>query len=147
SRTVCRSVRRHWLWQFAAGRHQRHRRRQGAESPHRFPGEIADVLSGSFSLGLAAGLGLAGSGYGLDRGGSSRSGRIEADVTMAVGVDARVAGVLSYARDPGPPWLLARPRPPHVCNLSVRLRHRIVAARLGDLAQHEAGVDFTPSGR
>ena len=77
SRTARRPLHGGRLWQHAAGRRQRYRRRQGAEPPHRFRGEVSDGISGDIPLGLAAGVAAARSGDGLDRGGSSRPGRLE----------------------------------------------------------------------
>src|SRR6202043_3986077 len=62
---------------------------------------------------------------------------------LAVLAAALVAAALGRAL-PRPPRLLARPRPRHVCALSVRLRGGLVAARLGAFALHPGGLRFLP---
>ena len=100
------------LWQHAAGRRQRYRRRQGAEPPHRFRGEVTAwpiwrrfIGAGcwaSLLLGLAMGwIAVVQRGQGVSK------------VTarwLAVLVAALVAAALARA-GPRPPRLLARPRP------------------------------------
>ena len=60
------------LWLHAAGRRQRHRRRQGAEPPHRIPGEVSMAYLVTFHWGWLHRLVPARAGDGLDRGGASR---------------------------------------------------------------------------
>jgi len=123
------------------------RRRQGAEPPHRFRGEVrANGISGDISLGLAAGVAAAGSRDGLDRGGSSRSSVSKNDVAVARRVGAALVAA-AVAR--------VIPAAPAIGSTSVsscshciwRLRGGIVAAGLGGFASRPGGLRFAGSNR
>src|SRR5580692_8385919 len=85
-------------------------------------------LSGDISLELAPPRAAIGFCHGLDRGGSSRSRRVEALGVRARRFGRRPPGGGAGARDSGPAGLLAGPRPDDLRALSDRLRHRIVVA-------------------
>src|SRR6266403_633364 len=104
---------------------------------------MANGISDDISLGLAAGVAAAGLGDGLDRGGSSRSGRLQADLVVAGGVGGSACRRGACTPDPRPPRLLARSWSADVRIVFVRLRGGIVAASLGSFAQR-AGVRNRP---
>ena len=121
-----------------AARRQRDRRRQGAEPPHRFRGEVTMALSGDILLGLAAGVASArprrwaGSPWFTAARAVSKNHGAMAPRALP---SALVAASLTRGCA-GPLRLLARPGPGHVRALSLRLRRGIVVARLGGVAQH-----------
>src|ERR1700722_2404416 len=101
-----------------------------------------DDISGDVSLGLAAGVAVAGFRDGLDRRGSARSGRFQAGFALAVGAGGIAGDRRPHPRDPRPAGLLARSWPPDVCIVSGRLRAGIVAARLGSVPSGAGALSF-----
>ena len=126
----------------AADRRQRYRRRQGAEPPHRFRGEVSDGLSGDILLGLAAGIAAARLRHGLDLRGSARRGRHReawrwwlaalAAALVAAALARVVPGRFGYWLDLGLIMFAL-----YLCGLC----GRIMVARLGGFAQRAARPD------
>ena len=116
-RPAGRAVQRGRLRQHAAGRRQRYRRRQGAEPPHRFRGEVTAMMAiwrhfywgwllASLLLGFAMGwIAVVHRGQGVSK-----------NAALVAGGAGGGAGRLAAGRARGsrPLRLLARPRPDHV---------------------------------
>ena len=139
-RTAGEPLHRGRLWLHAADRRQRYRRRQGAEPPHRIPGEVNMAYLVTFHWGWLLASLRARARDGLDRGGASRAGRLQGHRhagsrcwwprCVALAAARVVPGRFGYWLDLG---LIL-----FACYL-VGLRHRLVASRPGGLAAGQAG--------
>ena len=129
-----------------AGRRQRHRRRQGAEPPHRIPGEVSMVYLVTFHWGWLLASFLLGLGMGWIAVVHRAQGVSKVMARWLSALAVVVVGACRRQNRAGPLRLLARPRPDPVRLLSRRLRHRLLAARLGGVARRgeASGVSAVP---